>query len=113
MDSDHPNHRHGHSHQKHSSSELLSSAKLFAQAAQSGFRHESNKVDKAHVTDASGDPFSRLLVTTANWKTSPLASTLTRPRITSTSTAAPPTTPSLADIPTIQQPPARMGTGIA
>ncbi|KAI9111443.1 hypothetical protein K1719_017133 [Acacia pycnantha] len=58
MDSD-PNHRHGHghghSHQKHSSSELLSSAKLVAQAAQSTFRHESNKVDKAQAADAAAD----------------------------------------------------------
>ncbi|KAI9111516.1 hypothetical protein K1719_017206 [Acacia pycnantha] len=54
MDSD-PNHRHGHSHQKHSSSELLSSAKLVAQAAQSTLRHESDKVDKTQIANAAGD----------------------------------------------------------
>ncbi|XP_054808825.1 nodulin-related protein 1-like [Prosopis cineraria] len=54
MDSDHT-HLHGHSHQQHSSSELLSSAKLVAQAAQSTFRHESHKVDKTQVANAAGD----------------------------------------------------------
>ncbi|KAI9111822.1 hypothetical protein K1719_017512 [Acacia pycnantha] len=54
MDSD-PNHRHGHSHERQSSSELLSSAKLVAQAAQSTFRHESDKVDKGQVAVAAGD----------------------------------------------------------
>ncbi|KAK4253799.1 hypothetical protein QN277_010428 [Acacia crassicarpa] len=54
MNSD-PNHRHGHSHHKHSSSELLFSAKLVAQAAQSTFRHESKKVDKTQVANAAGN----------------------------------------------------------
>ncbi|CAJ1939763.1 unnamed protein product [Sphenostylis stenocarpa] len=38
-----------------SSSELLASAKLVADAAQSTFRNESDKVDKAKVADAAGD----------------------------------------------------------
>lgn len=45
----------GRSHQQHSSSELLSSAKLVAEAAQSTFRHESHKVDKVKVAHAAGD----------------------------------------------------------
>ncbi|XP_028762040.1 nodulin-related protein 1-like [Neltuma alba] len=54
MDSD-PTRRHGHSRQQHASSELLSSAKVVAQAAQATFRHESGKVDKAQVAHAAGD----------------------------------------------------------
>lgn len=61
MDSD-PNHKpsshpqsHGHKHERPSSSELLSSAKLVAEAAQSTFRHESHKVDKGKVAGAAGD----------------------------------------------------------
>ncbi|KAE9613208.1 hypothetical protein Lal_00027779 [Lupinus albus] len=38
-----------------SSSELLSSAKLVAEAAQAGLRNESDKVDKVKVADAAGD----------------------------------------------------------
>ncbi|XP_027345773.1 nodulin-related protein 1-like [Abrus precatorius] len=39
----------------HSSSELLASAKLVADAAQSTMKNESDKVDKAKVADAAGD----------------------------------------------------------
>ncbi|WVZ24646.1 hypothetical protein V8G54_003190 [Vigna mungo] len=38
-----------------SSSDLLGSAKLVADAAQSTLRNESDKVDKAKVADAAGD----------------------------------------------------------
>ncbi|KAK7251926.1 hypothetical protein RIF29_35541 [Crotalaria pallida] len=38
-----------------SSSELLSSAKLVADAAQSALKNESDKVDKAKVAEAAGD----------------------------------------------------------
>ncbi len=43
-------------HKEYTSSELLSSAKLVAEAAQSSLRNESDhKVDKAKVADAAGD----------------------------------------------------------
>ncbi|CAL0311719.1 unnamed protein product [Lupinus luteus] len=43
------------SSEEFSSSELLSSAKLVAEAAQAGLRNESDKVDKVKVADAAGD----------------------------------------------------------
>ncbi|XAR65247.1 hypothetical protein NMG60_11009299 [Bertholletia excelsa] len=49
----HPNQQHHH-HQP-SSSELISSAKIVAEAAQHTFRHESDKVDKGRVADAAAD----------------------------------------------------------
>ncbi|OIW10783.1 hypothetical protein TanjilG_27729 [Lupinus angustifolius] len=41
--------------EEYSSSELLSSAKLVAEAAQASLRNESDKVDKVKVADAAGD----------------------------------------------------------
>ncbi|XP_061368024.1 nodulin-related protein 2 [Gastrolobium bilobum] len=41
--------------EQHSKSDLMSSAKLVAEAAQSTFGGESDKVDKAKVADAAGD----------------------------------------------------------
>lgn len=48
---------HGHhEHQQHSSSELLSSAKMVAEAAQSALNNRSaNNIDKAKVADAAAD----------------------------------------------------------
>lgn len=51
-------HRPGSHPQKHhqpSSSELLSSAKVVAEAAQASFHHESEKVDKSRVAGAAAD----------------------------------------------------------
>ncbi|KAL1365819.1 hypothetical protein HN51_013785 [Arachis hypogaea] len=41
--------------EQHSTSELFSSAKLVAEAAQANFRGEADKVDKAKAADAAGD----------------------------------------------------------
>ncbi|XP_028762043.1 nodulin-related protein 1 [Neltuma alba] len=45
----------GGGHQQYSTSELMSSAKVVAEAAQSGFGKESGSVDKAKVAEAAGD----------------------------------------------------------
>ena len=47
--------QHQHQHHKPSNSELMASAKYLAEAAQSTFSHESDKLDKARVAAAAGD----------------------------------------------------------
>ena len=47
--------QHQHQHHQPSNSELMASAKYLAEAAQSTFSHESNKLDKARVAAAAGD----------------------------------------------------------
>ncbi|XP_048136003.1 nodulin-related protein 1-like [Rhodamnia argentea] len=56
MDPSHstPSHAHGH-HQNPSSSDLMASAKLVAEAAKSTFSHESDKIDRARVAGAASD----------------------------------------------------------
>ncbi|XP_042513819.1 nodulin-related protein 1-like [Macadamia integrifolia] len=56
MDS-HPHEQHtthGHKHQP-SKSELISSAKVIAEAAKAGLHHETNKIDKGKVAGAAAD----------------------------------------------------------
>lgn len=47
-----------HKHHKPSNSELLSSAKLVAEAARATLNHESDKIDKAKFAGAAGDLLS-------------------------------------------------------
>ncbi|XP_028762041.1 nodulin-related protein 1-like [Neltuma alba] len=46
---------HGGADQQYSTSELMSSAKVVAEAAKSGFGKESGSMDKAKVAEAAGD----------------------------------------------------------
>ncbi|KAF8040435.1 hypothetical protein BT93_B2611 [Corymbia citriodora subsp. variegata] len=55
MDPTHSTPSHSHGHQKPNTSELMTSAKLLAEAAKSSFSHESDKIDRTRVAGAASD----------------------------------------------------------